>query len=493
MYRLILYVLIFLVGSASVLGFFNLIPFSPISIISSASFLTAVCFIANKHFSWIFKAPTNLESVYITALIISLIVSPATSLNGFLMLSVVGVIATGSKYILAINKKHIFNPTAIAVVITGLLGFVSASWWVGSLAMSPFVLIGGLLLVRKLRFKLLVGTFLLIYLVFTLGLSILSGIEGVTLSTQVILNSHLLFFAFIMLTEPLTLPPTRNLRIIYAVLIAILSVPQIHLGNIYLIPEQALIIGNIFSFIVGFKKRMILEVSDKNKISKDVIEFIFKPTGKLNYKAGQYLEWTFPHNHPDSRGTRRFFTIASSPTEKNIRLGVKFVGDKASSFKKSFEKISGNKKIVATSLGGDFVLPDDVNKKLVFIAGGIGITPYRSMIKYLIDKKEKRNIVLLCSNSDESEIVYKDIFDQAEKELGIKVIYTLSGESVRKDWSGLKGRIDEKMIKQEIPDYKEREFFVSGSQPLTNGVKEILKKIGIKSSAIKTDYFPGLT
>lgn len=491
MYRLMLYILIFLVGASVLLGFLNLIPFSPLEILISASVFILSCYVSNKILSKLLKAPTNLESVYITSLILTLIISPTTSIQGLGTFVLVGVIAMVSKYILAINKKHIFNPVGIAVVIAALVGFQSASWWVGTTVMAPFILICGLLVVRKIRYEYLVWAFLVVYLVFTIGLGIASGINPFELSKQVILNSHLLFFAFIMLTEPLTLPPTRNLKILYGALIGVLTVPQIHIGNIYLAPEQVLVIGNIASFIFSPKQKLMLEVARKTKISKDAMEFVFSPVKKFNYKPGQYMEWTLSHKNPDNRGTRRFFTIASSPTEESIRLGINFIGEKGSSFKKKLEK--GNGEIVASSLSGEFTLPKNSETKLVFIAGGIGITPFRSMIKYLVDKNEKRDIVLIYSNTSEDEITYRELFDFARNKLGIKIVYTLSGESLSSSWVGSKGRINEKMIKEEVPDYKDRVFYISGSQPLTNSVKSTLKSLGVRNNAIKTDYFPGLT
>ena len=75
------------------------------------------------------------------------------------------------------------------------------------------------------------------------------------------------------------------------------------------------------------------------------------------------------------------------------------------------------------------------------MAGGIGVTPFRSMLKYLIDTKEKRDIIVLFSNKYESDIVYKDILDQAERELGIRTVYTLTDtDKISPTWTGEKGK-----------------------------------------------------
>ena len=139
-------------------------------------------------------------------------------------------------------------------------------------------------------------------------------------------------------------------------------------------------------------------------------------------------------------------------------------------------------KIMASQLAGEFVMPEDQNKKLVFIAGGIGVTPFRSMIKYLLDKGEKRSITFLYSNKTAADIVYKDIFDKAGTDLGIKTVYVNTDE---------KGMIDAKMIMEEVPDYKERVFYISGPHGMVISFENTLKNLGVKRGNIVTDFFPG--
>ena len=148
--------------------------------------------------------------------------------------------------------------------------------------------------------------------------------------------------------------------------------------------------------------------------------------------------------------------------------------------------------IVAGQRSGDFVLPGDPKQKLVFIAGGIGITPYRSIVKYLIDTGERRDIVLMYSNKTPQEIVYRDIFDEAQNRLGIKILYAITDrEHDHAGWTGHVGRIDGSVIMNKIPDYKERLFYISGPSSLVDGFKKTLIDIGIHKNRIITDFFPG--
>ena len=490
MYRLVLYYLLFLIAVACIFGLLGILPYSPLAIIFSAIFLVAVCWAFNKLFSWAFNAPANVESFFISALILVLILSPAKSVNDFVFLFWAAVLTIASKYILAIKKIHIFNPVAIAVVLTAFGFNGSASWWIGTASMLPFSLLG-LLIARKIRRSDLVFYFFLSALVTIFSFSLLQGGNIVTTFKQIILSSPIFFFACVMLTEPLTTPPTRRLQSIYGALVGVLFAPQFHIGSFYTTPEQALVIGNIFSYIVSPKYKLLLKLKDKLNIGTDTVDFVFNPEKIFAFSPGQYMEWTLPHKHADARGNRRYFTIASSPTEDNLRLGIKFYAN-GSSYKKAMITMNDRTPIVGAQVRGDFTLPKALNQKLVFIAGGIGITPFRSMIKYLIDTNQPRPIILLYANKIVDEIVYYDIFNQAQQQLGIRTIYTLTDKTkLPTNWQGYVGRIDAAFIQSLVPDFMERVFYLSGPRAMVTAYEDSLKSLGVPQHQIKTDFFPG--
>jgi len=114
------------------------------------------------------------------------------------------------------------------------------------------------------------------------------------------------------------------------------------------------------------------------------------------------------------------------------------------------------------------------------------------MVKYMLDKGEGRPMVLLYSNKLASDIAYGGIFDEARKRLQAKVVYTLTDiASVPHGWTGQSGPINEKMIREEVPDYAERLFYVSGPNAMVMAMEKMLKGMGIPGSRIKTDFFPG--
>jgi ferredoxin-NADP reductase len=114
------------------------------------------------------------------------------------------------------------------------------------------------------------------------------------------------------------------------------------------------------------------------------------------------------------------------------------------------------------------------------------------MLKYLVDLNEKRDIVVIFSNKYAEEIVYKDVLDEAAKVLHIKTIYTLTDvEKIPQDWTGERGRISAEIINRDIPDWKERYFYLSGPHPMVAGFEKTLDDMGAPSSQIKKDFFPG--
>ncbi len=472
MYRLLLYYLSFLLVVAFIYSIFGILPFGPIPLLFSAGILTGVCYVTNKLFGRFFKVQTNYESLYITALILTFIITPAKNINGVIFLVIAATLAMASKYILNIRGKHIFNPAAIAVVITGFTIHGYASWWIGTLAMFPFTLVG-VFIVRKIRrFDLVFYFFVAI---------IISVILSHHFLINVFIDSPILFFAFVMLSEPLTTPPTAFLQSLYGGFVGILFTP-LHIGVFFTAPEIALVIGNVFSYIVSPKEKLILILKEKLKLTNDIYDFVFTTNAKLNFRPGQYLEWTLGYPHVDSRGNRRYFTISSSPTEEDVRIGIKFPELKASGFKKEMLSMKIGSRITASQLSGDFTLPQNKTQKLVFIAGGIGVTPFRSMIKYLIDTGEKRDMVLIYSDKTKDVMVYKNIFEEAIKKLGIKIIYYESEKS---------GHITSEFIRKEIPDFRTRKFYLSGSHGMVTGFEEVLHALKLPKKQIKVDYFPG--
>ena len=491
MYRLVFWYLAATIGAAFALGLFGVIAVDPAALAFTTVIVLASGWVANQVFARVFNAVPNAESVYITAMILVLIMQPvgAADVAGIGAVVFATVWAMASKFIFALRRRHIFNPAAIGVALPALVLDHPATWWVsGQVWLIPVVVIGGLLLVRKLRRFDLVLAFAAANLITTVLTGNLDDIWGSLQFT--LLSSPFFFFAFVMLTEPLTAPQGKFWRVAFGVLVGVLSSPNTVLFGYYFTPEVALLVGNLLTLAVSPQGRLVLTLERVEKAAAGAYDYIFQADRQLAFAPGQYLEWTLPIGNGDNRGNRRYFTIASAPTEDEVRLGVRFASA-ASAFKREMAKMNPGDVMVASQLAGSFTLPRDPDKKLVFIAGGIGVTPFRSMLKYLIDENDRRQVTVLYGCGSADEIAYPEVLDEARRVLGIKTHYAvMRPEGASTDMTI--GMIDEAMIRRTVPDFAERTFYISGPQVMVSAHKKLLRHMGVPFWRIKTDFFPGL-
>ncbi len=136
----------------------------------------------------------------------------------------------------------------------------------------------------------------------------------------------------------------------------------------------------------------------------------------------------------------------------------------------------------------DFILPKDSSQPIVFVAGGIGVTPYRSMLKYLLDKKLSYDIQLIYAANRPEEFVFKDLIADA---LGKKVTYVV-GEPTD-GWKGKTGRLDSNNIRDLVKDVENKLVYLSGPEPMVKALEEQLLALGQPRHLLKTDDFPGYT
>lgn len=492
MYRSMLYFLLTLVAVAAGLSAFGVLPYSAANIVTTSAYLMVVCWASNWVLAKLFGAKPNPESSYITGLILALIFSPMPIVGNLGLLTFLGLAASASKYLLVWKGSHIFNPAALAAVAAAILLGNGASWWVGSIYLLPVVLVGGLYGAYKNNRGHLAFSFLAAYAVFFMVQSLLGGADpaaaGETL-WRTLLYSPLLFFVFVMLVEPLTSPARQTQRIYFGVITALAAValPELMPGVPYTL-ELSLLAGNVFAALGGRQGRLSLSLHKVEKLGAGITGFWFKAPRTVQFTAGQFLHYTLPHRRADSRGVRRFFTIASSPTEDGVLLVTKFP-DKPSSFKRTLETLKVGNEIAASRPEGEFVLPQDDKRPLVFIAGGIGVTPFRSIIKYLLDTGQKRQITLIYAARTEADFVFQRLFDKAKKAMGLQTVYVVDEPAQNSDYQ--KGPLTSELIKKHSPKDGQALYYLSGPEPMVRAFMPKLRQAGVASRNIKHDYFPG--
>lgn len=217
----------------------------------------------------------------------------------------------------------------------------------------------------------------------------------------------------------------------------------------------------------------------------------------LNYKAGQYAIVDLGTTE-DPEGPIRSFTLASSPTEKDYLLISTRIRN--TPFKQKLASLDRGSVVNFTCPMGEFVLHGDYSKPAVFLSGGIGITPFRSMIKYATDKQLPLKIIMLDSNRNEENILYKEEFDKWQSlNRNLKLVYALTLEqqeekSDKNKWDGETGRIDKDMVIKYLndDDLVNAVFYVCGPPVMLSAMKNLLTtEMGITKGRIREEEFYG--
>lgn len=219
--------------------------------------------------------------------------------------------------------------------------------------------------------------------------------------------------------------------------------------------------------------------------AQNIRTFYFKPERPVHYTAGQYTELHVPHPHPDDRGDKRWFTLSSSPEDEFLSITTKYAGDdKSSSFKRALFKLKPGAELDAADPMGDFVLPKLIQTPLVFVAGGIGITPFHSMLKWLSDTVEERPIKLIYGVRSEDEIIFQETFRSA----GVEPSIVVSDPS--EAWGGEQGRLSAELILGLEKPSDDTLVYVSGPEPMVQSLAKDLHAAGLDKHQIISDEFP---
>jgi glycine betaine catabolism B len=216
----------------------------------------------------------------------------------------------------------------------------------------------------------------------------------------------------------------------------------------------------------------------------DVSSYRFPRPSELNYKPGQYFMITI---NKDGKELTHHFSFSSSPTQKENIEFTKKLTDHEYSLALKEAKIGDWARIEAPY--GQFTFEGEY-PKIALLAGGIGITPFKSIIKNATDKRLDSKITLFYGCRTEGDIIFKDEFEsmQGENE-NFKMICVVNQPS--SDWKGETGIITADMIKKALPDYRENVFYTCGPPPMVKAMETIIESLGLPKSQMKQEYFTG--
>jgi ferredoxin-NADP reductase len=221
--------------------------------------------------------------------------------------------------------------------------------------------------------------------------------------------------------------------------------------------------------------------------AEDATSFFFQSDSALSFRAGQYLRYTLPHADPDGRGISRSFSIASFPDEPLLRLTTR-LSTPPSTFKQALARLQPGALIEASGPFGQFVYTES-DDPAIFIAGGIGITPIRSILGDLASRSLRIRSTLLYSSASQ-DIPFRPWLDGLSADWPeLRVIYTVTRPTP--EWKGLTGRIDAAFIKQHAPDVARSRYMLSGPTPLVEAMRATLADVGVNPDQLMYEAFPG--
>jgi predicted ferric reductase len=203
---------------------------------------------------------------------------------------------------------------------------------------------------------------------------------------------------------------------------------------------------------------------------------------KVNeYKPGQFMIIRLFRNGKVSESHP--FTISSSPTRDELSISVKSVGD----FTSTIRDTKTSDVAYIDKPYGVFSFLNHDTKNLVFIAGGIGITPFISMLRYIYDKRLERNVTLIWGNKTSNDLAFRDEMEKMSAEMpSLKVIHVMSGQD---DWQGEKGYVDAEKVKKYVNDLENSQFFICGPPVMMGKIVKMLKGLGIPGNRIHFERF----
>jgi ferredoxin-NADP reductase len=230
-------------------------------------------------------------------------------------------------------------------------------------------------------------------------------------------------------------------------------------------------------------------VKERREVAKGTLLVVFDLQGEeVDFRPGQYF-WVELLDSPyeDEKGLRRHISVVTSPTERGVLGLCTRVRDTA--FKKTLAELEVGDEVEVEPPKGDFVLPEDTSHTYVFVAGGIGITVFRSMLRYIADTGEPYRVTLVYSNRDRESTPFLDELQELERTLpGFRLVLTMTQDE---GWDGESRYIGAELLRDHMGDPASFTYLVAGPPPMVESVVEALTSAGVPEEQLLPDRFSG--
>jgi len=230
-------------------------------------------------------------------------------------------------------------------------------------------------------------------------------------------------------------------------------------------------------------------IAGKREVAKGTVEFTYDVVDEaFSFTPGQYFFIRIERLHyDDPRGNRRHFSIVNSPNQKNTIVMATRMRD--SGFKRTLAELPAGAEVQLGPITGDFTLPAAEAPEVVFITGGIGITPFISMLRYAREQPLNRTITMLYANRDRESAAYVDELEAAAKAMpGFRLVLTMDRDPA---WRGETRRIDADFVKDHVPDFASKSYMVAGPPGMGSSIATALAEAGVPNRNVIIESFSG--
>lgn len=229
-------------------------------------------------------------------------------------------------------------------------------------------------------------------------------------------------------------------------------------------------------------------VAEKHEVAKGTLLVLLALDGYPKYRPGSYFWVELPERGDnDEKGLRRHISLVTSPTETGVVGLATRLRDTA--FKRTLAALEVGDEVEVEEPKGSFLLPEETNVPYVFVAGGIGITVFRSMLRFIRDEQLPYEVTLVYSNRDRESAAFLDELLEFERELpGLHIVLTMTDEPA---WEGETRRIGAAMLQEHLGELNRYRFLVAGPPAMADAVVEALHGAGVPEDRVLADKFSG--
>lgn len=226
-------------------------------------------------------------------------------------------------------------------------------------------------------------------------------------------------------------------------------------------------------------------------IAEGTASFYFEKPPDFEFRPGQFADFTLiAPPETDAEGNIRSFSIASAPFEEDLMIATRL---RDTAFKRVLQAMAPGAEIQIEGPAGSLTLHTDPARPAVFLTGGIGITPFLSMVRQATRERLPYRIFLFYSNRRPEDAAFlKELQEMEKTNPNYRLIATITQpEKSRHSWPRERGHISKEMLAKSVPDLTAPVYYIAGPPAMVQALKEMLKNTGVKPSNVRSEEFAG--